>query len=455
VYLLYSLLLTLGFVALMPRFALDAMRNGKYVTGLRERLGKLSFVNSARKPLIWLHCVSVGETQAAQSLVHALRDRFPSHLLVISTTTVTGQQVARKRFAGDAALIFYFPIDVAWVVRRVLRSLQPAAVFIMETELWPRLLRECRTREIPVALLNGRISRKSFKRYKMIRPFMRRVLGDLTIGMMQSEQDAARIRELGLSEGRIACMGNLKFDSAENPIDDRVTSELRTRFRFDHTGLLIVAASTHAPEERIVIDAFKEVKRYQPERTVRLLIAPRHPERFSEVAALLEDSNMTWSRKSSPATEHDATCDVVLLDTIGELRSVYPLAELVLVGGSIAPHGGHNVLEPASAGACVITGPHTGNFAAVTKTMLKQGALIQLSEQSNSDVSAKLAGVIANLLSNETMRREIGDRARAVCRENAGATARTMKKLSSMLSSEITVADTTHQLSALQATTAK
>ncbi len=270
---------------------------------------------------------------------------------------------------------------------------------------------------------------------------MRRVLDDLTIAMMQSEQDAARIRELGLSEGRIACMGNLKFDSAETRIDDRVTSELRTRFRLDRTGPLVVAASTHAPEERIVIDAFKEVKWSRPESNVRLLIAPRHPERFSEVAALLEDSSVTWSRKSSAASEHDTTCDVVLLDTVGELTAVYPFAEIVFVGGSIAPHGGHNVLEPASAGVCVITGPHTGNFAAVTKTMLKEGALIQLSEESDSDGPAQLAAVIIQLLSNETMRREIGEKARAVCRENAGATARTMEVLGGILSSETTLAD--------------
>jgi len=190
------------------------MRSGKYVTGLRQRLGELPAINRSGKQVIWLHCVSVGETQAAQSLVRALRTKFPNHCLVVSTTTVTGHHVARKIFANDAALVFYFPIDLAWVVRRVLRAVQPSAVLIMETELWPRLLRECRARAIPVALLNGRISETSFRRYQMIRPFMRRMLEGLTIALMQSEKDAARIRDLGLPGERIALPGNLKFDAS-------------------------------------------------------------------------------------------------------------------------------------------------------------------------------------------------------------------------------------------------
>ncbi len=379
-YLLYSLLLTLGFIALLPRFAIDAMRSGKYVTGLRQRLGKRPAINSTDKQVVWLHCVSVGETQAARTLARALRTEFPNHCLVVSTTTVTGQLVARKTFANDAALVFYFPIDLAWTVRRVLRAVKPSAVLIMETELWPRLLRECRARAIPVALLNGRISEKSFHRYRKVAPFMRRMLNDLTIALMQSEKDAARIRELGMPAERIALPGNLKFDSAGTPIDERVTADLRKRFGFDGTRPLIVAASTHAPEERLAIEALKQMKHSDQSRGTRLLIAPRHPERFGEVASLLESSGLTWSRRSVERSEHDLSCDVVLLDTVGELRAAYPLAQIVFVGGSIAPHGGHNMLEPAATGACVITGPHTQNFAAVTKALRDEDALIQLPE---------------------------------------------------------------------------
>jgi 3-deoxy-D-manno-octulosonic-acid transferase len=452
-YLLYSLLLTLGFIALLPRFAIDARRSGKYVTGLRQRLGKLPAINRTGKQVIWLHCVSVGETQAAQSLVRALRTEFPDHCLVVSTTTVTGQQVAQKIFANDAALVFYFPIDLAWVVRRVLRVVEPSAVLIMETELWPRLLRECRARAIPVALLNGRISETSFRRYQLIRPFMRRMLNDLTIALMQSEKDAARIRELGLPGERIALPGNLKFDSAETAIDERVTAELRGRFGFDETRPLIVAASTHAPEERITIEALKQMNSDQRRRT-RLLLAPRHPERFGEVASLLESSGLTWSRRSGEHREQDTGCDVVLLDTVGELRAVYPLAQIVFVGGSIAVHGGHNMLEPAATGACVITGPHTENFAAITKALLDEEALIQLPATLDSDAPGRLASVFSELICDEGRRSEMGRRAREVCRQNAGATERTIKMLGPILARTTTV-DPSIPLAAISVTAAK
>jgi len=452
-YLLYSLLLTIGFIAMLPRFAIDAMRSGKYVTGLRQRLGKLPAINRRGQEVIWLHCVSVGETQAAQSLARALRTEFPDHCLVVSTTTVTGQQVARKIFANDAALVFYFPIDLAWVVRRVLRAMQPSAVLIMETELWPRLLRECRARAIPVALLNGRISETSFRRYQLIRPFIRRMLEGLTIALMQSEKDAARIRELGLPGERIALPGNLKFDSAETAIDERVTTELRRRFGFDGTRPLIVAASTHAPEERVTIEALKQVSSNQSRRT-RLLIAPRHPERFGEVASLLDDSGLDWSRRSFEPSQHDKSCDVILLDTVGELRAVYPLAQIVFVGGSIAPHGGHNMLEPAATGACVITGPDTENFAAITKALLDEKALIQVPEATATDAPTQLASVFNELLSDEARRGEMGRRAREVCLQNAGATERTIKMLSPMLS-RTNALDPSIPLSAISVTTAK
>jgi 3-deoxy-D-manno-octulosonic-acid transferase len=452
-YLLYSLLLTVGFIVLLPRFAIDAMRNGKYVTGLRQRLGRLPVLNRNGKQVIWLHCVSVGETQAAQSLVRALLTQFPNHRLVVSTTTVTGQQVARKIFANKAALVFYFPIDLAWVVRRVLRAVQPSAVLIMETELWPRLLRECRARAIPVALLNGRISGASFSRYQLIRPFIRRVLNDLTIALMQSEKDAARIRELGLPGERIALPGNLKFDSAETAIDERVTAELRSRFGFDGTRPLIVAASTHANEERIAIEALKQMDSDQSGHA-RLLIAPRHPERFGEVASLLEESGLTWSRRSEERSERDPGCDVVLLDTVGELRAVYPLAQIVFVGGSIAVHGGHNMLEPAATGACVITGPHTENFAAVTKALLNEKALIQLPAAAGSDIPTQLSSAFNELLSDEAKRREMGRRARQVCRQNTGATERTMKMLSPLLL-RVTTIEPSMPLSAISAPAAK
>ena len=432
-YLLYSLLLTVGFVAMLPWFAIDAFRTRKYITGLRQRLGKLPAIDIDDRPLIWLHCVSVGETEAARPLVRALLDRFPSYRLVISTTTVTGQRIARDAFGRDAAAVFYFPIDWAWTVRRVLRTLQPAALLIMETELWPHLFRECRRRAIPVALINGRISITSFGRYQTIRPFIRGVLNNLSIALMQSEQDAARIRELGIAGKRVLMPGNLKFDSAESSIDNDTTANLRKRFGFDRSTRLIVAASTHAPEELVVIDAFKQIRNSQPSYRARLLIAPRHPERFAEVASLLQASGLTWSRRSAAAQVEDTSCDVVLLDTIGELRAAYPLADVAFVGGSIATHGGHNVLEPAARGVCVVTGPHTHNFAAVTKAMLDENAIVQLPHVSSSAAPVELANALNTLLSNDSLRRDIGQRALAVCDRNRGATEQTLHTIANLL----------------------
>jgi 3-deoxy-D-manno-octulosonic-acid transferase len=434
VYFIYSLLLTLGFILLLPRFAIDAWRTRKYVTGLSERLGKLPTLAQSDRPLIWLHCVSVGETEAARPLVDALREKFPSHRLVVSTTTVTGQQVAQRAFAEHSAAVFYFPIDWTWVVRRVLGSLRPAAVLIMETELWPNLLRECRHQSIPVALVNGRISQTSFGRYKLIGPFMRRVLNGISMALMQSDQDAGRIRDLGIPDERVLMCGNLKFDSASVSNNDAAKTEsLRERFAFEENDRLIVAASTHAPEERIVIDAFKRIRLSHHNERIRLLIAPRHPERFDEVAELILSSGLKCARRSANLAESDTICDVVLLDSIGELRAVFPLADIAFIGGSITPHGGHNMLEPAAHGVCVVTGAHTHNFTAVTKALLEADAIVQLPELSPTDAAAALASIITNLLADSGRRREVGEKARAVCDRNRGATERAVNVIAALL----------------------
>jgi len=440
VYLIYSLLLTVAFIALMPRFLIDALRHGKYIPGLRERLGNLPAIESNGRPLVWLHCVSVGEAEAARSLIHELAHRFPSHRLVVSTTTLTGQAFARQAFKDRAAAIFYFPFDWAWTVRRALRALNPSALLIMETELWPRLLRECRVREVPVALVNGRISEKSFRGYRKLSRFIKRVVNDLTIALMQSEADAERLRRLGFSNARIHVSGNLKFDSAELAVERELTDALSNRFGLDGRAKVIVAASTHEPEERLIMEAFKSARISQDSR-VRLLIAPRHPERFEAVASLLQTSQLTWAKRSESTSERDRDCDVILLDSIGELRAVYPLSDIVFVGGSIAPQGGHNMIEPAVAGACVVVGPHTKNFAAITKAFLNGDGLIQLPDASIEEAPGLLTSILNELLSDDERRRQIAARGIAVCEENRGATVRTIQMLAGIL----TVTDPTPQ----------
>ena len=454
-YLLYSLLLTVGLVILLPRFAVDALRAGKYVTGLRERLGRLPRLPPSDQPLIWLHCVSVGETEAARPLVKSLRERFPQYRLAISTTTVTGQRVAKRAFSEDAAAIFYFPIDWTWTVRRVLRTVRPSAVLIMETELWPNLLRECRRQSIPVALVNGRISQTSFGRYLWIRGFMRRVLADLSIALMQSDTDVERIRDLGIAADRVLMHGNVKFDSANvSSTDASLAEHLSERFAFTPAQHVIVAASTHEPEESIVIEAFKLLIAEAKEDSVRLIIAPRHPERFNDVARQLDTSGLRWSRRSAANSSADVACDVILLDSIGELRAAYALADVAFVGGSITQHGGHNVLEPAAQGVCVVTGPHMHNFVAITNALLQQDAVVQLPELSAEEVSKMLALTWTRLLANEGQRRELADRALSVCDRNRGATERTVDAIARLLD-QSDPAEESIPFSAFQATAAK
>jgi 3-deoxy-D-manno-octulosonic-acid transferase len=430
-YLGYSLLLSLGLFVLIPHFLFQALAHGKYVAGLRQRLGSVPQVNG--KPVIWLHCVSVGETQAARPLAKRLKQQFPHYDLVVSTITLTGQNLARDVFRNDAASIFYFPFDWRWTVRRSLNVVNPAVVLIMETELWPNFLRECKTRQIPVAVVNGRISRQSYRRYRMIKWFLRRVLSSLSIAVMQSETDAGRLKELGMAKEKLFTAGNLKFDAELASELTNTTEELQKRFAVKSEAPLILAASTHAPEEQIILESIQKLRQKQP---VRLMLAPRHPERFNEVAALLQKSGLTWTRRTNRPDANDSTATVVLLDTIGELPATYELADIVFVGGSIVDKGGHNVLEPAAAGATVVTGAHTHNFHAIVELMNEAGALVQLPALPDAVASDEIAYVFEKLLASPAEREELGRRAKQLIRVNQGAADRTMQLIAPLFSAE-------------------
>jgi len=427
-YLAYSLLLSLGLLVLIPHFLFQALAHGKYIAGLRQRLGSVPSIGT--KPVIWLHCVSVGETQAARPLARRLKEQFPHHALVVSTITLTGQTLARDVFRSQADEVFYFPFDWRWSVRRTLKAINPAAVLIMETELWPNFLRECKTRGIPVALVNGRISRQSYRRYTLIRFFLARVLSSLSLAVMQSETDAQRLRSLGMPEERLATAGNLKFDAESATELTPKTEEFRDRFALKAVTPLILAASTHSPEEELMLDSLKQLRAKQP---VRLMLAPRHPERFNEVAALLEKSELSWTRRTNQPNTNDGNAAVILLDTIGELPAAYPLADVVFVGGSIVDKGGHNVLEPAAAGVAVVTGPHTHNFHAIVDLMHEAGALVQLPPLT---ASPEIARVLQRLLSDPGERAELGRRAKQLVNDNQGAVERTMKLIAPLIAAE-------------------
>jgi len=282
-----------------------------------------------------------------------------------------------------------------------------------------------------VAIVNGRISERSFRRYRVIKPFMRRVLQSISLAIMQSEEDAERLLRLGISSERVFTSGNLKFDAgiAETPSD--LTNEISRTFKLNKRPL-IVAASTHAPEEKILIEVFQSIHSNSVSPKPRLLLAPRHPERFEEVVGLMKSSGLPYNRRTAPS---GVEADLMLLDTIGELPATYGLASIVFVGGSIAKAGGHNILEPAAIGSCIVTGPHTFNFAAIVREFLRHKAIVQLPPFTDTKAVQETALVFSKLLADSDLRRGLQQKARELVQQNLGATERTLQILTPLFQS--------------------
>jgi 3-deoxy-D-manno-octulosonic-acid transferase len=419
-YFLYSILLSIGFVLMLPFFLI---RREKYASGFRQRLGNYPEFKHDNRDVIWLHCVSVGETNAARPLVDRLIESFPDHRLVISTTTKTGQELARKIFGDRADAIFYFPFDFKSTVRRALYNYEPSLVLLMETEIWPRFIHEAKSSGAKVAIVNGRLSQRSFDRYSRLRSIVRRVLADVDLVLMQGDADAHRIKQLGIDAAKVSVTGNLKFERTGN--DGDLTEEFRSRFGVFADKPLIMAASTHEPEERFVLEALNG----EIGHSCRLMVAPRHPERFDAVATLFRHSPYSFVRRSAQPAEGDRDADVILLDSIGELRSAYPLAEIVFVGGSLIPHGGQSVLEPAAEGKAVVTGPYTANFDAIVNEFAANQALIQLR---TPDVK-HLREALVELLSTPSKREQLGSRAINVMKSSPKAASAITEKLKALL----------------------
>jgi len=435
---------------MLPLFLL---RREKYASGFSQRLGNYPKFDADGRPVIWLHCVSVGETNAARPLVDELRSKFPGHRLVFSTTTKTGQDLARKLFAEKADAVFYFPFDWRFSVRKALKNYKPSLVLLMESEIWPRFIREAKLSAAKIAIVNGRLSERSTGRYSLVRPFLKRVLADIDLALMQGDNDRRRIDSLGFDPKKSITTGNLKFDLQSNEVDEALTQKLDLRFQISNfrseiqkpARPLIVAASTHEPEERWVLDAFCSVAAGAEQVKPRLLIAPRHPQRFDAVAKLAREFSRNpeceWPRyrtvrRSDPDSPEDANADVIILDSIGELQAVYPLAEIVFVGGSLIPHGGQNILEPAAAGKAIITGGHTHNFEEVVRTFLGSQALVQLPDKTGEQIVDELFLAITELLENNEQRRTLGLNAAAVMKANRGATAKTVQRLKGIVVGE-------------------
>lgn len=424
----YSFLLAVGFILFSPIFLL---KREKYFSGFRQRLGFLPAFEPDERRLVWLHCVSVGETNAARPLVEEILKKFPAHRLIVSTTTRTGQELARQIFKEKAEAVFYFPFDFKFSVRRALRNFKPDLILLVETEIWFNFLREANKSGARAAIVNGRLSEKSFKNYSYIKNFIRRVLSYVDLALMQGNADAKRLMSLGAHPTRVKVTGNIKFDQPFETL--QLTDVLRERFAVSTEAPLIIAASTHAPEEEWILEAFRCLRENFSENPPRLLIAPRHPERFDEVAGIVKETGFEWVRRSENPSVRDRRAEIILLDSIGELRAAYPLAEIVFVGGSLIPHGGQSVLEPAAAGKAIVTGFYTMNFAAAIKEFLDKQAVIQLPETNEESVSDDLARIFTELLKDAEKRDELSKNALEVMRKNRGATAKTMESLKPFL----------------------
>ncbi len=421
---LYSFLLAVGFILMSPIFLL---RREKYISGFWQRLGFLPEFRSDERKVVWLHCVSVGETNAARPLVEEITKQFPAHRLVVSTTTKTGQTLAKDIFKTCAETVFYFPLDFKFSVRRALRHFKPDVILLVETELWFNFLREANKSGAKTAIVNGRLSEKSFKGFGNIKFFIRRVLSYVDLALMQSNADAKRLMSLGIHPSKVKVTGNIKFDQSFETSD--LTEILRARFAISEDAPLIVAASTHAPEEKWILGAFKKLWKNSSENLPRLLIVPRHPERFAEVAELIKETGFEWARRSENPSGRDKTAEIILLDSIGELRAVYPLAEIVFVGGSLIKHGGQSILEPAISGKAIVTGFYTMNFTAAVAEFLDKKALIQLPETNENSIAEDLERVFTELLKDTEKRAELSKNALEVMQKNRGATVKTIENL--------------------------
>lgn len=427
---LYSILYTLAFVLLSPMFVL---RRNKYAAGFMQRFGSLPEFKQDERPVIWIHCVSVGETNAARPLVEKIFEQYPNYRLVVSTTTKTGQEHAKTLFAKDADLIFYFPFDWKFVVKKVLKKIKPKVVLIMETEIWLNFLRETHRSGSRIFIINGRLSEKSLKRYSWIKKTMRRVLRNLDAALMQTNADAKRLLQLGINPQKVKVTGNFKFDQQKAIDENYLTSYFRERFGFNEDSPLIVAASTHEPEEKWILEAFKKVYKSDVPNLPRLMIVPRHPERFAEIADLIKTTGFSWTKRTSALNLEDEIADIILLDSIGELRSIYPLAEIVFVGGSLIPHGGQNVIEPALEKKAIVTGNFMINFQAIAKEFAEQNAFIQLPNLRENQVVDELVKAFEKLLKDESLRKSLAQNAFQVLQKNRGATEKTLKHLKPFL----------------------
>jgi 3-deoxy-D-manno-octulosonic-acid transferase len=415
-----TLALLLGF-ALLPLWLALGKR---FRAGFFQRLGfyprALSESIRGARP-IWLHAASVGEVLAARQLAAALKSKFPERKIVLSTFTSTGRDVARRSVNAEAFL--FLPLDHPWIVGRALKVFDPCLLIVLETEIWPNLLRLCYKRGIPTLLLSGRLSPRSFRRYFFFRLFFSSVIRQLTALGMQSPEDAERVIRLGADPKRIQITGNLKrasmFDD-ENKTNGRSRADLLLNGK--EKRRVVVAGSTHRGEEEILMEVFQGLKAAFPD--LILVLAPRHPERFPEVERLLKKSGLSYAKRSEMNGRRAAAPDVIFLDTLGELAIFYSVADIAFVGGSLVDAGGHNVIEPARFRKPVLFGPHMANFTAIAEELKRGGGGFEISGKE------ELTRELARLLGDPPVAKQAGERAYRAAKGDRKVVERSMELVS-------------------------
>jgi 3-deoxy-D-manno-octulosonic-acid transferase len=425
----YSSLLLAAMVLGAPYWLFRMAFSGRYRAGLAGRLGRIPKglrESAADRDVIWIHAVSVGEVLAATRLIRELQAALPGWVIAVSTTTETGQQLAKQRLPESQ--VFYLPLDFAFTVRRYLKALQPQMLVLIESELWPRLIVECENRGIPIAVANARISDRSFPRYMRLRQWWRPFLLKISLYLAQSRESAERLIKIGAPSDRVDVTGNLKYD-----VQSQEATNLTKRVGSLVSGTrLIVAGSTLAGEEEALLAAWPTVRNASPNAT--LLIAPRHPDRFDEVLGLVRRHGHPVLRCSQlpldAASIEGGT--ILLLDTIGDLASIYGIAEVAFVGGSLVPKGGHNPLEPAQFAVPVVMGPSFENFREIVQTMQEANAIRIVTPE-------MLTNTLIAMLEDTPDAKALGERGRAVFEAQAGATLRTAQALTALLKGPVTL----------------
>ncbi|HEY6371365.1 MAG TPA: 3-deoxy-D-manno-octulosonic acid transferase [Candidatus Sulfotelmatobacter sp.] len=425
-YFLYSLGLALGMLLSLPYWVYQVLRHGKYRSGFAERMGKVPArlrAGSSARRVIWVHAVSVGEVLAVSRLVDEMRRSFPQHRVLISTTTDAGQTLARQRFGEDS--VFYFPMDFGFAIRPYLQALRPELVVLAETEFWPNFLRLVHAAGARIAVVNARISDRSWPRYQRFRWALRRMLVHVDLFLAQTSEDSARLQSIGGDARRIQVTGNLKFD-VSLPSPPPIVESLSRSLAGAGAGPVLVCGSTVEGEEPPLLKAFENL-RVAHARAV-MILAPRHPERFDDVAILVRQLGIPSSRRSQWQGEALAG-GVLLVDTIGELAALYALADVAFVGGSLVPRGGHNIIEPAQHGVAIVTGNHTENFRDIVALFQSRDAvrIVGLSE---------LPLTLMQLLADDAERRALGRRALETIRSQMGATSRTLQGLQTLITAD-------------------